>query len=290
MDVHLQGLAAQQADIVAGWQLEAVGWNRARVDHRVRRHGWRVVHPGVYALTQAPLTRRQRWLAATLTAPDCVLSHASAGACWGVRPFDGNFETVTRPGDGGPRRFGGMLVSRSRTLKGDTTRTEGIRITTVERTLIDLAPHVSAPATGRAFREGLRLKLTTAAKLRSSTERHTGRRGTKVLAELATRYATVPYARTRSDAEGRALELLHDGGEQPPAVNARIGGEEADLVWRERRLIVEIDGPQYHRFRDENARKERLWEAAGYTVRRVASDVVYERPERFLARVREPLS
>jgi hypothetical protein len=70
------------------------------IDHRVRQRGWRVVHPGVYALTNAPLTRRQLWIAATLTTPDSVLSHASAAACWGIRPFEGSFETVTRPGSG----------------------------------------------------------------------------------------------------------------------------------------------------------------------------------------------
>jgi very-short-patch-repair endonuclease len=285
MDVRLRALAADQGDLVAAWQLLAAGFTRAMVDHRVRNHRWRVVHPGVYALTNAPLTRRQLWMSATLTSPDTFLSHASAGACWGIRRYEGSLEMVTRPGSGGPERLGGVLVLRSKTLDGDTTTHDGIQITTAARTVIDLAPHIGAQATGRMFREALRLAVTTMEELRSTLARHRGRRGTRVVADLAARYSSLPYQRTRSDAEGRALELLQDSGVQPPRVNTRIAGEEADLAWPERRLIIEIDGPQYHRFPDEDARKQRAWEAAGYTVHRIGSGVVYDDPGQLTALV-----
>ena len=48
------------------------------VDHHSVERAWRVIHPGVYALAHAPLTRHQRWMAATLTTPDTVLSHSNA--------------------------------------------------------------------------------------------------------------------------------------------------------------------------------------------------------------------
>ena len=48
MDVR--ALAAAQADVVAGWQLRGLGWSTKAVERRLER-GWRVVHPGVYALT-----------------------------------------------------------------------------------------------------------------------------------------------------------------------------------------------------------------------------------------------
>jgi very-short-patch-repair endonuclease len=283
MDVRLRELAAAQADVVAVWQHAAAGATRAMVDHRLQEHGWRAVHPGVYALTQAPLTRRQRWIAATLTTPDSVLSHASAGACWGFRPFDGAFETVTRPGGGGPRRLGGVLACRSSTIAADTTLHDGIRITIAARTLIDLAAQIDAKAAKRAYREALRLNVMTRNDLLTALSRHRGRRGTGLLRDQMTRYARLPYDRARSDAESRALELLHDAGVEPPRVNIRIAGEEADLVWPRRRLVVEIDGPQYHRFPGEDARKQGVWEAAGYTVRRVTSDRVYGDPAALLA-------
>ena len=46
--------------------------------------------------------------------------------------------------------------------------------------------------------------------------------------------------------------------------------------------IIEIDGPQFHQFPDEDARKQARWEAAGFTVRRIPSDQVYNDPNRLL--------
>jgi very-short-patch-repair endonuclease len=283
MDAQVRELAAEQWDVVAAWQLLAAGWTRRKIIHRIRHRGWRVVHPGVYALTNAPLTRRQRWFAASLTTPDSILSHASGGACWGFRPWEGSVETITRPGGGGPRRLGDLLVLRSSKLDGDTTTHQGIKITTAARTLIDLAPHEGERETRRSFREALRLKVTTRQQLVATLSRHPGRRGTRLLGDLAARYASVPYHRTRSDAESLALELLHDAGVDPPRANTRIAGEEADLAWPDRRLIIEIDGPQYHQFSEEDLRKQRKWEAAGYTVRRISSDVVYGQPALLIA-------
>src|SRR3954470_6777653 len=203
--MNVRELLAAQYDVVAAWQLIAADWTRAMVDHRVSEHGWRVVHRGVYALTNAELTRHQLWMAATLTAPGSVLSHASAAACWGFRPWQSRFETITRPGSGGPKRTGSVLVARSRRLAGDcagdVTRHQGLEITTPARVLIDLASGLDDRAVGRAFREAIRLKTTTAAEVQAALERHPTRRGTRLLRELATRYASLPYERARSDAE-----------------------------------------------------------------------------------------
>jgi hypothetical protein len=284
MDVRLREIAARQDDLVASWQLKAMAWTDDMVRHHARRGGWRRVHRGVYALTQAELTRRQRWLAATLTTPDTFLSHASAGAYYGFRPFDGAFEVVTRRGSGGPRRIGALLVCRSTTLEGATTIRDGIPITTAERVLIDLAPNLDDKAMKRAFREAIRLGTTTPQKIATSIASQKTRGGIAPLCDLATRYATIPYGRTRSDAEGLALEQLHDAGFPPPRVNVKIAGEEADLVLPKRKVIVEIDGPQYHRFPDEDARKERLWRKAGYTVRRIGTDAIYDAPGALIER------
>src|SRR2546423_1263067 len=283
MDSHLRMLAARQADVVAARQLREAGWTWDKVRHHAARGRWRPVHPGVYVMTQSPVSRWQLWFAATLTAPGTVLSHGSAGACFGFHRFERGYEVVTRTGQGGRRRHGRLLVFRSKTLDGDVTTHAGIPITTAARTLIDIAAGLDRKRLGRAFRESIRLKTTTARRVLDTVERHRGRQGTSLLAVLATRYANLPYARTRSDTEGLALEVLHDAGIPPPQVNLNVAGEEADLVWVDRRLIVEIDGPQFHRFRDEDARKERAWRAADYIVRRIPSDAVYHAPADLVA-------
>jgi hypothetical protein len=283
MDSLARSLAARQADVVAAWQLRAAGWTRDKIHHHVAYRGWRVIHPGVYVLTSSPLRREQLWFAAVLTAQGSVLSHGSAAACFGFHRFDRGIEVVTRPGQGGRRRLGGVLVFRSKRMEGDVTRHMNLPITTAARTLLDLAPGLDERRLGRAFREAIRLKTTSAPRVLECVRRHPSRAGSALLGGLACRYATIPYARTRSDAEGHALEVLHDAGVEPPRVNARVGGEEADLVWTGRRVIVEVDGPQYHRFPEEDARKQRAWRAAGYVVRRVKSDAVYRAPADLLA-------
>lgn len=266
--------------MVAVWQLRLAGWSEKKVRHHARTRGWRRIHPGVYALNAAPLTQVQLWFAASLTAPGTVLSHGSGGACFGFYRFDRPYEVVTRPGTGGRRRQGGVLVFRSKRLDGETTTHLGIPITTAARVLVDLAPGLNRKRLGRAFREAIRLKTTSARRVRACVEGHSGSRA---LADMARRYAHIPYQRTRSDPEGHALEILHDAGIEPPLVNVKVGGEEADLVWIARKLIIEIDGPQFHRFREEDARKERVWRAAGFTVRRIPSDAVYDDPALLVA-------
>lgn len=285
LDPHLRRLAATQDDVVAAWQLRESGWSAKKVRHHAETRGWHPLHRGVYLLTNAPATRRQLWFAAVLTVPGTALSHGSAGACYGFYRFDRGYEVVTRPGRGGRQRHGALLVFRSGCLDGDLARFMGIPITTAARVLIDLAPGLDDRRLGRAFREAIRLKRTTALRVADAVERHQGRRGTPALTNLATRYAGIPYHRTRSDAEGRALEVIHDAARNPPRVNTKVGGEEADLVWPERGLIVEIDGPQFHQFADEDARKERVWRAAGFSVRRISSDDVYRAPAALAALV-----
>jgi very-short-patch-repair endonuclease len=93
----------------------------------------------------------------------------------------------------------------------------------------------------------------------------------------------LPLHRARSDAEALALTLVHEAGRPVPQLNVRVAGEEADLVWAAQRLIVELDGPQFHLDATEDRRKQRAWEAADWTVLRLPTEDVYLRPERLLA-------
>jgi hypothetical protein len=274
MDVALRKMASGQRDLVAAWQLVRAGWSRKRIEHHARN--WHRVHDGVYALTQAPLARDQLRLAATLTAPDSFLCHFSAGAHYGIHRFDAAYETIVRPGNRGRNRSDGVLTRYSRTLEGDTTTHDGIPITTATRTVIDLGA-------ARPLREALRLKLTTPYLMAVGLEKHRNRRGAGKLNELNDRYSGIPYSRCRSNAEAKGLEILYDAGKPQPLVNHRINGEEADFTFEELRLIIEIDGPQYHRIEAEDARKQAVWEEAGYTVARISSDAVFGAPAQLIA-------
>jgi very-short-patch-repair endonuclease len=282
-DVRLIELAASQHRCVSRRQLIALDYDDEAIAHRVASGRLVRLHDAVYAVAPVLDDDRTRWMAATLTTPASALSHAAAAAAWGFRSYKPPFQIVTRHGDGGPERLDGVLVCRSRALAGNTTTYEGIPITTPERTLIDLAPHLGPRALPRAVREACRLKLTTPSELFVALARHRGRRGTRSLHAAVSRYAGLPLHRTKSDAEALALALLREAGRSPRLVNEELAGEEADLIWPDWALIVELDGPQFHLDASEDLRKQRIWEAAGWTVRRLPTDDVYLHPERLLA-------
>ncbi|MBW3629998.1 MAG: ferrous iron transport protein A, partial [Gemmatimonadetes bacterium] len=77
---------------------------------------------------------------------------------WAFREWESSYEVVVRPGTGGPRRFGDLLVCRSTVLAGQTTHHEGIPIVTAPAALISLAPHLGTSQSGRCFREACRLR------------------------------------------------------------------------------------------------------------------------------------
>jgi len=275
-DVRLVAVLRAQCDLVAWWQLAALGLTPRTIESRARP--WQRIHEGVFACQHGPLTREQRRLAATLTAPGTLLAGHSAGACWGFRPWRSSVESVVRWGSGGPVMFDGVYVRRSLTLADEIEWAGPIPITSPERTLIDLSPHLHADQRGRATREAIRLGLITVPSLDDALDRHRGRRGTRPLRELADLYRGLPLARTRSDAEGMALERFRRAGLPIPSVNEDVGAFEADLIDHERKLIIEIDGPQFHLFPDEDERRNEEWAARGYrTIRRSSVDVYRER-------------
>lgn len=278
-DVRFEEVLRAQGDLVAWWQLAALGWSPRRIHYRSREHRWQLLHDGVFAVQRGPLTRKQLWLAATLTAPGTLLAGHSAGACWGFRPWRSTITSVVRHGSGGPRMLDGVYVRRSLTLSDEIAWCGPIPITSPERTLIDLSPHLNADQRGKATREAIRLGLISVPSLEEALTRHRGWRGTRPLRELADLYRNLPLERTRSDAEGMALERFARAGLPIPASNERVGRFEADLVDHERRLIIEIDGPQFHLFPDQDELRNEEWGARGYRVVRRPSAAPYaQRP------------
>ena len=283
-DVRVAELAGRQFNRISRRQLLELGHTPRSIDRAVAR--WRLVAVEQAVFAVPPVLAHDkcgRWMGATLTAPGTVLSHESAAVAHRILSIEPRWVTVTRPGSGGPRRHGGLLVYRSETLDGDYTESQSIPITTVPRTLLDLARIASDRALARAVREAVRLELTTLAALGDALGKHRRRRGAGRLAATIKRYSGLPLARARSGAEVRAMEILRDARRPLPRLNHRVAGEEADLSWPQFRRIVEIDGGPFHLDVGEDSRKQAIWEAAGWAVRRLPSDDVYDRPHRLLA-------
>jgi very-short-patch-repair endonuclease len=282
MNDVLRVLAGRQAGCVASWQLRGAGLSWDAIRHRTRH--LRRLHDGVFLTGDAPVTRLQRWWAATLTAPGSVLAFASAGAAHEMRPWEGGFEVIVRKGSGGPQRQGTLLVCHTRNLHATTL--DGLPITTPERTLADLWPRLDAKGQAKTLRNALRLKRVTIPSLAAHLSIASARQRPRTLTNQLKRYEQLQLNRCRSDAEAAAVVTLADAAIPAPDINVRIAGEEADLSWPGKRLIVEIDGSSFHQDKLEDARKTRAWRGAGWHVERVPAAAVYDDPNRLIRAAR----
>jgi hypothetical protein len=276
--VRLRRLLAEQDNLVAGWQLAAIDWNHAMIDHRVANHGWRAIHRGVWTPQPNPLTERQRWRAATLTAPRTWLNAFSAANFYEFHWSNLGYETVVRSGNAGKRKYRGLLVAHSATLDGHVDINSGIPIVSPERALIEIAASLEQRRLRRAFRESIRVRTTTAEGISKALA---GQRGSGVLTALCDRYGELPYHRCNSDAESRALEVFADAHIPIPLVNVPFRGPRPDFRWH--RLIIEIDSKEFHQFPDVDASYQAKWEAGGALVKRFPAGQVYTHPERLVA-------
>lgn len=283
MDVHIAELAERQHGNVGWEQLIDLGLHEAQVLWRLQVGRLVLVHDGVFAVGHRPRTAESAWMAATLTAPGTYLSHASCGESFGFFRNRGSFEVVVRIGSGGPRFYDDLLVMRTKSLDHDVTTRDGIPMTTAARCLVDLSSHVDHAKLARMTREALRLRATTPDELWTTLARHRGRRGTRALRAAAERYCALPVDKARSDAEVLAFDLLVSFGRPRPLLNEGVAGYEADLIWPEQRVIIELDGGQVHRYTAaDDADRDAAWRADGWTVHRLPTDDVYKRPERLL--------
>ena len=278
---------AEQRGVVAVWQLVAEGHEEWSVDDAMAK--LRQVHDGVYLSGHAPITDWQRWKAATLTAPGTRLSGWSAASFLDVRDAsrDRFPTTTTRPGNGGieriprrPGRIGSIVIGRSdRRMAEDSAVIDDILSMTAGRTVLDLIPKCGDEKAARLVRDALRRTDLTGVDLLAVVGANRGVRGVARLRTLTELYGDLPAGNTRSDAEILAVALFKSAGLPSPAVNRVIGGEEADLIRFDIGLILELDGPQYHQFAAEDARKTAIWESHGFVVRRLPTGTVYDRPD-----------
>jgi very-short-patch-repair endonuclease len=172
----------------------------------------------------------------------------------------------------------------------DVTIHEGIPITTVARTLVDLGEVVRDRLLERALEQAYIRRLLPVGALEDALERANGRK-TRTLRRLIAaerRTATV----TRSELEERFLALVRSAELPDPEVNARLCGYEVDFLWRARRRVIEVDGHAYHSTRQattHDRKKDNDLDTAGYGVTRFTADQILHDPEDTLARTRRVL-
>jgi predicted transcriptional regulator of viral defense system len=148
----LESVARRQWGVVSRGQLSALGFSARGIEEWVRTKRLIRLHQGVYAVGHDRLTRKGYWLAAVLACgPGARLSHRSAAALWELRQSGGGLIDVTVPSRAGRIRRKGIRIHRSGRLgPHEATERDGIPVTTVARTLLDLADALDLQALRRA--------------------------------------------------------------------------------------------------------------------------------------------
>jgi predicted transcriptional regulator of viral defense system len=286
----LADLARRQYGVISWAQARELGMSRGAIRHRLDSRRWRSLHRGVYAVGSGPLTKHGRWLAAVLAAGEgAVLSHWSAAALWEIAKERPGRSHVTAPSTRCMRES--IVVHRVTTLaEDDRVEHGGIPVTSLARTLLDLASVGDRVVVARAADEADRLRLLAVEEVLALLQRMQGRRGSRRLRDVLARH-TEP-APTRSELESRFLDLIADAGLPHPAVNSWVAGFEIDAVWAKERLAVELDGWGFHRsrmaFERDHARDTRL-RLAGYEVVRFTWRQLRDEPTMVIALVRRAL-
>ena len=283
-------LAGRQGGAVGRAQLVALGVGRRTIDHWLRTERLLPVHRGVYAVGHASLTTRGRAVAALLAGGDAaVLSHRSAAADWRVLPEPATPEITLLHGRARSRP--GLVVHRSGTLAaGDVRERAGLRVTALERTLLDLAAVEPAASLERAVAEAQVLRLVAPASVRAVAARTPGHHG---IAALLAALDGPSAAATRSELERAMLRLVRAAGLPRPDVDRRIAGHTADFSWPEHRLIAETDGWHAHGHRlafERDRARDAAHLLAGWTVVRFTWRQITEEPLRVAAQLAALLS
>jgi very-short-patch-repair endonuclease len=264
LDGAIAEIARRQHGVVARRQLTEVGLSDDAIDRRLRAGRLLPLHRGVYALGYRSGSRESAWMAAVLAGGrQAVLSHRSAAAVWGLRPASTRID-VTTPRGQDPRR--GIRFHRSKLPADETTVKNGIPVTTVPRTLFDLAALLDHRRLERALNEAEVLQLWDELSLHDLLRRHPRRHGNRAVRALLQARRAGP-TRTKSDLEVLFLTFADRFGLPQPETNALVEGLEVDCVWRAQRLVIEVDGWATHRTRaafERDREKSRVLQAAGW--------------------------
>lgn len=235
-------------------------------------------------------------MAATLAAgKGAVLSHGSAALLWKIWRGAERSTQVVVPRQSHRDICGVELHFTRRLEPRDVRRRNLIPVTSVDRTLVDLADMLSPQQLANVMHEAAFRKLFDPGQVQAQLGRLCGRTNLTVIQE-ALDACVSGSAGTRSQLEDRFLSLIRAGRLGEPEVNVKVHAGrrriEVPFLWRERKVCVEIDGAGHRRpwNRRQDADRDRVFTAHGYRVLRIDGWKLESDPDGVTAAVRECLS
>jgi very-short-patch-repair endonuclease len=267
-----------QHGVVSRAQLLDLGYSRTGIKRRLDKRRLHRVHRGVYAVGHTRLTARGRWMAAVLACgPGALLSHLDAAALHDLRRIGSGRVHVTAPGR---HNLPGIRChwARAPLHPDDSDEIDGIAVTSLARTYLDIAERLTLQRLIEALEAGERQNKLDIGAVRAVMDRSPGRLGRRPLTNALDQLGDDP-AWLQSGAETAFRDLVRAHGLPEPEYNVSVEGEVVDAVWRAHRLVVEVDGWNYHRgkrsFADDRRRDRALVRAGWRVVRFTAADVFF---------------
>ncbi|HEX5982698.1 MAG TPA: DUF559 domain-containing protein [Solirubrobacterales bacterium] len=274
------------------FQLLALGIGEDAIEHRLGLGRLHRLHQGVYAVGHRLVPKQGWWVAAVLASrPDAVLSHRSAAALWGLRDYSGGTIHVTLPRKSTSTK---QIRRHLSLLPPDEWKVEeGIPVTSVPRTIFDLAATEPVDAVKAMLRESEFRQLYDRLSLWDLLDRYPGKRGSRKVRLALEQLKEEPVGRKRSRLEERFAPFLHRHHLPLPRFNDWIDlGDkryQVDCHWPGTNQIVELDGWEGHgtrsAFREDRTRDRRL-RVAGYSVTRLTWNQLDDEPEAVAADLR----
>ncbi|MET0558538.1 MAG: DUF559 domain-containing protein [Solirubrobacterales bacterium] len=175
---------------------------------------------------------------------DAVLSHRSAAALWGIGAELPRRTDVSVRRRRTVRRTGLLVRSRPTLAAGEVVERDGIPITSIVQTLIDLALELPEGRLERAFNEADKHELIDPEALRAGLDGHAGEPGVRRLAALLDKRT---FRLSDDELERLFRPVAAVAGVPDELTKAHINGLEVDFYWPRLGLVVETDGLRYHR-------------------------------------------
>jgi hypothetical protein len=267
-------LAARTHGVVTRQELLGAGLTIAEIRQRLGTGALIPEWRGVYRVGHRAPSLQAAYLAAVRACGDRALLCARAAAhLYGISRGRAPKPEVLTPAY---RRIPGLRTRRVRKIEpSEATIYDGIPVTTVPRTIVDLAAELTTSELARVVHEAsIRYRVTPDA-IEAVLARRPNARGAGDLRRVLRGEVRV----TLSKLERRFLELLQQECLPLPETNRLVDGRRVDCRWPDYALTVELDGYRYHSTRhawENDRRREREARARGDEFRRYTYADVFE--------------
>lgn len=264
--------------------MELVGLGRNHIEHRLEAELLQPVYHAVFTLGPRGADPLMLPVAALLAGgATAVLSHHTAAALHQLRPQPPGIADITIPGKRRASRKG-LRIHSGALAPHETDLLDALPVTSVPRTLTDLATVLPRADTHRLVNDAIGAGLATFEELQA------GATSSPVLRDaLAHDDAT----NTRRPNERKLRRLLREAGLPGPEPNPEVAGYVVDLLWRPERLVAEFDSWRYHADpgafeRDRRRHNDIL--AAGFGLIRITQHDLDREPLALVARLARELA